>query len=229
MSYEKALEEGQVQSVNLKSIRNWIAANRSRIKAKPNRSIFYAGRDYDLEVIKDLPLADRKEFMGTPMWKVIERTRKGLQDLKLPCEFDTVEDVLKSIKDHPKIWTRDRQLVPYANAFEFFNEIGGLTKLLPDAKSVATECWEHLSEAYASNATGDIRILDGAADDYGKLGKDKILLRKELESLLKNSKLSAAGKAVLAKKISKYGDFFDRRYTELLRVLMEDKKRLKPR
>ena len=94
---------------------------------------------------------------------------------------------------------------------------------------MATECWEHLSEAYASNATGDIRILDGAADDYGKLGKDKILLRKELESLLKNSKLSAAGKAVLAKKISKYGDFFDRRYTELLRVLMEDKKRLKPR
>ena len=102
-------------------------------------------------------------------------------------------------------------------------------KLLPNASQVARESWERLSEHYAGNAKGDIQILDGAADDYGKIGKDKILLNNELAALLKNSKLSPAGKSVLAKKMSKYGAFFDRRYTELLRVLMEDKKRLKPR
>ena len=229
MSYQKALDEGEVNRLNLKSVRAWIESSKGKIKAKPNKSIFYAGRDYDLEVIKDLPLADRKEFMGTPMWKVIERTRQQQRDLKLPCDFDTLEDVLKSIRDHPKVFTRDRQELRFANAFEFFSDLDSLAKLLPDAKQVARASWERLSEIYASNATGYIRILDGAADDYGKLGKDKILLRKELETLLKNKDLSPAGKAVLAKKISKYGDFFDRRYTDLMRVLMEDKKRLKPR
>ena len=78
--------------------------------------------------------------MGTPMWKRIEQTRKQQRDLKLPCGFDTLEDVLKSIRDYPKVVTRDRQELRYANAFEFFNGVDSLSKLLSRRKdSIAPE------------------------------------------------------------------------------------------
>lgn len=227
MAYKPALDDGEVQQINLRAIRDWIKSNKGKIKAKPNKTILYAGRDYDLEVVDDLPLEDRKEFMGTPMWKRIKELRKNLSDLKLPAEFETLEDVLQKIADHPTLITRDRQELSFSNAFEFFNELEEYPKLYPDVKRVSRESWESLSEAFAGNAEGDIKIMDGAADDYAKLGKDKILIRKELEALLKNDKLSRKAKEVLSKKMSKYGDFFDRRYTQLLKQLEENRACLK--
>lgn len=222
MAYPKALDDGEVRRVNLKSIRTWIETNKALIKAKPNKSIVYSGRDYDLEVLKDVPLADRKVFMGTPMWKVLEQSKQR-HDLKFPCEFQTLEDVLKSIRQHPQFITRDRQEVgSFANAFEFFSELKDFPKLVPDGTSQA--CWVRLSEIYTSNAVGDIRILDGVSDSYEKLGSDKVLVNTELLALLKNSKLSPAGKAELMKKIPKYKEHlqrFDKRYEMKIQLAKE--------
>lgn len=229
MSYPPALDEGEAQRLNQKSIRGWIEENKGKIKAKPNQTILYSGRDYDLEVIKGLSLEDRKEFMGTPMWKRIEQTRKQMRDLEVPCGFQTLEDVLKSIRNHPKFITRDRQELRYSSAFEFFNEVQGQSKLLPDAKRVSRESWDRLSEIFAGNAVGSLQILDGAADDYSKLREDKIFIRKELEALLRNPKLSLVGKKLVLEKIAKYSDNFDRRYTKLIQLLDKEQSRLKPR
>lgn len=229
MAYQRALDESEVQRLNLRSIRGWIEAAKGKIKAKPNQTILYSGRDYDLEVIQGLSPEDRKEFMGTPMWKRIEQTRKQMRELKVPCKFQTLEDVLKGIRDHPKLLTRDRQELRYASAFECFNEIEGVPKLVPDARNVARGCWERLSVIYAGNAVGDLKILDGAADDYTRLREDKIFIRKELEALMRNAKLSPAGKKLVLQKVSKYATNFDQRYTKLIQVLDQEQSCLKRR
>ena len=46
---------------------------------------------------------DRTEFHRHADVKLLEATRKRLRDQKVPCDFDTLEDVLKSIRDYPKI------------------------------------------------------------------------------------------------------------------------------
>src|SRR5262245_25397822 len=115
MAYKPPLEEGDLHSMNIKSVRKWIEQNKGKIKAKPDKTVLYSGRDYDLEVEKKLSESDRQEFMGTPMYKVIERTRKELQDLKVPCDFQTLEDVLKSLRDCPTIVDRDRKEQRYSN------------------------------------------------------------------------------------------------------------------
>jgi hypothetical protein len=227
MAYKPPLEEGELHSTNIKSIRKWIEQNKGKIKAKPNETMLYSGRDYDLEVLEDIPKGDRKEFKGTPMYKVIDKYCKQLEALNIPYDFQTLPDVLKSIRDCPTVVDRDRQEQRFSNAFECFNELGQLTKLLPNAKSVYDESWKSLSDIFASNAEGDIRILDGGADDYGKLEAGKVLIEKELKALLKNSKLSDDAKKVLKEKISKYGSYFDRRYTKDIARLNDNKKRLK--
>lgn len=227
MAYSAALAEGELFKLNLREVRGWIDANRRRIKARPNGTWLYAG--LDLSVAEALPPGDRREFVGTPMWKRIEKMRGELAARKLPCEFQTLEDVLKATREHPRVIDRDRREQRFANAYEFFEQLPRLAKLLPDPRGLARECWDRLSEAFAANAEGDIRILDGAAEDHGRLREDKVLLRKELDALLRNDRLSPAAKALLLKKVEAYGTQFDRRHTELIRRLQEDRERLSGR
>jgi hypothetical protein len=151
MKYKEPLEEGELHRMNIRSIRKWIEQNKGKIKAKPDKTALYSGRDYDLEVIKDLSDADREEFMGTPMWKVIEKIRKDMVDLKVPYEFQTLEDVLKSIRDYPTIVDLDRKELRFANAHECFSELKQLTKLLPNARGVSEDSWGRLSEGNGGN------------------------------------------------------------------------------
>ena len=81
--------------------------------------------------------------------------------------------------------------------------------MLQNAKGVDHESWDCLSERFAGSAEGNIHIMDGLADDFGKLDKQKVLLEKELDALLKNTKRFTAGKPVLLKKMSKCGEIFD--------------------
>jgi hypothetical protein len=221
MGYKPPFGEGELYSVNLRSIRKWIENNKSRIKAKPNQTVLYSGRIYDLDVLPDLPKEDRDSFKGTPVWMSIEKHRKLHKDRDISFDYQTLEQVLKSIRDHPVLVDKDHHEQEFSNAHEFFASIKSHAKLLPNAKGVYQESWDRLSEVFAGNAEGDIHILDGLADDFRKLDKQKILLRKELDALLKNTKLSTAGKAVLLKKMTKYGELFDHQYTKLIKQLDE--------
>ena len=71
-----ALTEGELHSQNLRSVRKWIEDNKARIKARPNETVLYSGRIYDLDVLPDLPKEDREQFKGTPVWMSIEKHRK---------------------------------------------------------------------------------------------------------------------------------------------------------
>lgn len=221
MAHKPALSEGELYKLNLRSVRKWIEDNKGRIKARPNQTVLYSGRIYDLDVLPDLPKEDRELFKGTPVWLSIEKHRKLHKDRDIPFNYQTLEQVLKAVRDHPVLVDKDHLPQKFANAYEFFASLKDHAKLLPNAKGVDKESWDRLSEIFAANAEGDIRILDGLADDFGKLEKHKVLLRKELEALLKNGKLSAAGKAVLLRKMSKYGELFDHQYTKLVRQLDE--------
>nr|WP_316642487.1 hypothetical protein [uncultured Roseateles sp.] len=229
MAYKPPLDEGVLHSTNFRSIRDWIERNKARIKAKPNKSVLYSGRDYDLEMKKGMTAADLVEFKGTPMYLRLEQTRKRMRDQNIPYDFEMLEDVLKSMRDYPKLLDKDHQEQHFSNAFDFFHSLSHsdrLSPLLPNRKKIQDDSWKRLSEIYAGNAVGDIKILDGAADDYGKLREDKVFIQKELAALLKNDKLSPAAKKLLEKKISEYGSYFDRRYTELIARLDEGKSRL---
>lgn len=227
MAYKPALSEGELYKLNLCSIKQWIEANKGRIKAKPNQTVLYSGRIYDLDVLPDLPKADKELFKGTPVWMSIEKHRKLHKDRNIPFDYQTLEQVLKSISSHPALVDKDHLEKHFSSAYDFFASIGHHAKLLPDVHAVERWSWDRLSEVFAANAEGDIRILDGLADDFGKLEQHKILLRKELDALLKNAKLSAAGKAVVLKKMTKYGELFDHQYTKLVRQLDEATAHLK--
>jgi hypothetical protein len=132
--------------------------------------------------------------------------------MKIPCEFQTLGDVLKALRDHPKVVDKDQQEKHFAHAEEFFNQLGDskdLDPLVPDRRKLKKDCWGRLSEIFAGNAVGDIKIYDGAADDYGKLKVDKDFIDRELAALLKNDKLSPKAKDLLKKKITKFGSYFD--------------------
>jgi hypothetical protein len=237
MAYKPALSEGELLSKNFKAIRTWVSENKSKLKAPPNKTILYSGRDYDLEDLKDelgkkVSPEDRKTFMGTPMYKVVEKWQKranAVKDANIGVGFKTLPDILKALKP-PVIVDKDRKEMPYPNAWVFFNELGktnDLDALLPNRKKIAKDIWSELSDIFASNAVGDIQIFDGAADDYGMLQKDKDFIMRELPALLKDPNLSKQAKDLLAKKIGEFGSYFDRRYTELMRNLQDGRETLK--
>jgi hypothetical protein len=74
MGYKSALSEGELHSLNRRSILDWIERNKDKIKAKPNKTILYSGKDYDLD-LKDLEKTG--EFRGTPMYERIEQFRSA--------------------------------------------------------------------------------------------------------------------------------------------------------
>lgn len=224
MAQKPALDEGQLHSKNFRSIRNWIEANKGKIKAKPNKSVLYSGRDYDVNV--ELNKQDEVEYKGTPMFKRLEQMRRTMHDQNIPCDFEMLEDVLKTIRDYPEVVDKDSRPQQFSNAFDFFDNLSkskSLDALIPNRKKVQDDSWKRLSEIYASNAVGDIKFLTGIADDYSKLKTDKAFIQKELAALLKNNRLSRAAKDQLEKKISEFGSYFDRRYTNLIAQLGEGK------
>ena len=237
MAHPKALSEGELHSQNFKAIRSWLAANKGRIKAPPNKTVLYSGRDDDLEDLVDelgkkVSPEQRATFMGTPMWKVVARwqkTAKATTDAKVGQGYKALPDVLKTL-DPPRLTDKDHQPLHYPNAWAFFDDLDrtrDLDPYLPNRKKVAVDVWRELSDIFASNAEGDLKIFDGVADDYGKLREDKVLILKELPALLKNPKLSKEAKDLLKTKITRFGSHFDRRYTELMRQLDEGRTVLK--
>lgn len=227
MAYKPPLSEGDLYKLNIRSIRKWIEDNKGRIKAKPNETVLYSGRTYELDNDPDLPKEERELYQGTPIWKLINKHRKLHSDRKVPFKYQNLEGVLKGIRDYPQVVDKDHQEKKFNNAFDFFSSIKSLDKLLPNAKAVNKESWDRLSEVFAANAEGDIKILDGFSDEFEKLGHEKTLFTKEVEALLKSSKLSPAGRAVLLKKITKYGELFDHQYTKMIKTLDEETRNLK--
>lgn len=227
MAQKPPLDVGEMQSLNFKAVRNWIEANKASIKAKPNETVLYSGVVYDTDIAQAMSKEDQEAFKGTPVWKSIEKHRAAHQKMNLPFEYQTLPDVLRSIRDYPTIVDRDRQPKNFRDANDCFQALASLGELLPDPKGLSKKSWSRLSEVFASNAEGDIRMLDGYADDFGRLQRDKDFIDKELGSLLKNDKLSPAGKKLLLSKMSKYGSEFDRRHTEAIKRLDRERSQLK--
>lgn len=238
MAYKQALNEGELHSTNYKSLRSWFAGNKGKLKAPPNRTILYSGRDYDLEVLKDklgkvISLEERVTFMGTQMYKVAERFQKNankMKDTSVGVGYKTLVDVLKTLKP-PVILDKDRKEFPYPNAWVFFDELSkfkDLDPVLPNRKKIAKDAWEELSDNWASNAVGDIKIFACAADDYDMLQKDKDFVMKELPALIRNPNLTPQAKDLLAKEIGAFGSYFDQRYRELIKHVQDGREKLKP-
>ena len=223
MKHTEPLGEGEVHKANIRSAKDWIEKNKSRIKAEPNKTLLYSGRDYDLEKLEDkVPKKDRETFMGTPMFKRIEALRKKSVADKIPVDFQSIEDVLTKIRSHPVIIDKDRRELDFGDAWDCYMELKKQPKLIP--KVAVDQCWSRLSQVFAANAVGDIQVMDGCADDYGRLKEDKDFIKKELDALLRNDKLSKEAKQLLLDKIQKYGALFDRRYTDLISRVEKSRK-----
>jgi hypothetical protein len=68
LKYAEALSEAEVLKINAKSVKDWIEKNKANIKAKPNKTLLYSGRDFDLEQpVNKLKGEDRRAFQGTQM------------------------------------------------------------------------------------------------------------------------------------------------------------------
>jgi hypothetical protein len=237
MAYKPALGEGELHSTNFKSIQNWIKANKGNLKAPPNKTVLYSGLEFaPAEFMakdeKKLPKEDRKLYVETPMYEYVAAWQKkanAAKDVKVGVGHKTLPDILKKLKP-PVVVDKDRREVHYDNAWDFFDDLSktrDLDALIPNRPKVAKSAWGELSEIFASNAEGDIKIFDGLANDYGRLAKDKDLIMREVPALLKNPKLSKKGRDELAEKFKAFATHFDHRYTELLRVLGEGRDTLK--
>jgi hypothetical protein len=110
MAYKPPLSEGELYKLNHRAVRQWIEDHKSRIKARPGKTVLYSGRIYDLDVLPDLSKEDRELFKGTPVWMSIEKHRKAHKDRDLPFDYETLEQVLKSIRDCPQVVDKDRQV-----------------------------------------------------------------------------------------------------------------------
>ena len=209
MAYDKASSAGEVQSLNTRSIKEWIEHNKALIKAAPDKSIFYSGRDLDDGIGEDMSAGDAKVFRDYPIWK---RPKDNTERVKyeVPVGFQTLEDVLTSIRRHPKIVDKDKIDQRFSDAQACFQTLKAKPNLIAKVDIKAFE--ERMSVIFAQNAKGDIKILDGFADDYGNLEADKIFIRKELAELMKNDKLSPKGKESRMRALTKYRSHFDRRY-----------------
>ena len=150
--------------------------------------------------------------MVTPLYKRIEKMRKHRIEHNLPIDFETINDVLKRLKS-PSIIDRDQNEIHYNNAEECFQDLKKKPNLFP--KPVVAKVWNVLSELIASNATGDLKIMDGAADDYGRLKADKVFIAKELPRLMKNKNLSEDTKKLLKRLRGKYGTHFNGQYSKM--------------
>src|SRR5690349_8343283 len=133
MAYKPPLSEGDLFSLNLRSIRKWIKDNEGRIKARPNETVLYSGRMYDLDVVDQLTREDRDLFRGTPVYLTIEKHRKLHRDRNIPFHYETLEVVLSGIRDYPVLVDKDHQPQRFSNAFDFFNSLKSHADLLPNA------------------------------------------------------------------------------------------------
>ena len=166
MAFKPPLEQGELHSRNFRSVRDWIERNKGQIKAKPNQTALYSGNDYDFDFRKGMTEQEMQETEGTPMWKRLQQMRKQMCDLRVPYAFQTLEEVLKTIKHYPALVDKDHQDQPFENAHDFF---------------VSLETYRRLSPLVPDQ------------------------------------------KKLLEKKVSTYGDHFDRRYTTLIAQLREGK------
>lgn len=220
MAIKKALSDSEVSKLNVKSFNNWVSRNGKKIKAMPGKSVVYSGGKYDV-AIKIKEKSDEVVINNTKMWQVIKKINDLQRQQKLPTKFDTLEDVLSGLRDHPIFIDRDQNEKHFAHMFEYMNFLQKFPKLFP--KGNIAKCWAELSKAYTSNALGDIAFFDGVTDDYKILKKDKILLSTELLSLLKNPKLSEASKTELGRKIGKYLKILNSEQKSAIKMILNER------
>ena len=230
MKYTEPLDPGEVLSLNVHSTRDWIERNRSSIKSVAKSTVFYGGYLPGAGVHGLAPGADKKDLIATAVWKrpdAMTARLKRYGDGRVPVAFEDLGGILKRTRNYPAIVDRDRIEQKFSNAFECFEWLKGKPAFIP--KPELDRCLERMSEVLAQNAQGDIRILVGWSDELKMLGQDRILINKELPTLLKNPKISAESKERLLKALTPFLNHFDRRHTEDIRRLQEEVANFKAR
>lgn len=219
-SFKKALSDADVTKINAKNFGLWLNKNRTRIKAGVNKSIFYAGGEYDIDLKK---FEKELRTTNTKIWETI----KKLQSVKagdLPFEYQTLEDVLKKTRSHPVLVDRNEVEKTFAHMYEYMDCLKEFPKWFP--KKTVDGFWSDLSKAYAENAKGELKILDGVDENYRMLGSKRVLLETELLALLKNKGLSEEARTVLNSKVGKYCKYLEVEVKKTVKNILNSRKNL---
>lgn len=222
----KTLSDAEAQKANLAAFKAWCGKNRKLIKAKSGKAVVYSGGEYDIKIAFD-DKTQKDVVTNTKMWEVLQKINTGKLKGKLPTDYETLEDVLKRIRDHPVLIDRDSNEKDFAHVYEYLEWLKKLSRLFPAPE--IDKAWRALSTIYCENAEGDVAFFDGVSEDYGLLENSRILIHDELIALLKNPKLSDKTKKELGTKIGKYGKYLEIEQKRVMKTILNERKTLTER
>lgn len=244
MAYKKAKSPAEVQKVNTKAFKTWATKNSGLIKAKPGKTVFYTGNHIELMIkkiekihnaqtvtIKGETAKAKKERLKeakelkTGVWKALEDAQKGVGKVAVPKDFEDINTVLRRIKSHPPLIDRNGNEKQCAHMGEYMDEIKRLSDLFP--KSEVSKAWSLLSQCFAKNAEGQIKVLDGVEQDFRNVGGHKDFVKHEIPALLKNTSLSKETRAELEALAGKYMAKFEAETRKIVRDALAESKKLK--
>lgn len=244
MAKKDVLSENYVLSANAKAMKRWIKSNSKLVKPKANKAVFYTGNSIRLltkKVEKELQLEQRiraakdpeekralcreKKELKAGFFKVIQGAQAAVARLKLPMEFDDIDSVLKRIGKHPLFVDRDQNEIDFGTMYEYAHGVGSRPKLFP--KKEIQYMWSELSVAFATNAEGDIRILEGVEDDFRTAGGTKDFVKRELPSLIKSRKLSEESQETLQRIVGKYMRTYQGETKRMIKDALSEARKLK--
>ncbi|MEM7058447.1 MAG: hypothetical protein AAF557_12710 [Pseudomonadota bacterium] len=219
MARKPSFDPDSVREANWKSFEAWLSKNSKKIAAETNLGVVYAGlRGAGKSTPSGIFVDGDMTPDLMPMWKWIKGWNEMAKAVTGKLRYQTVEDVLRGIKDYPRLKVPEGRgagaALLYRTMYDCANEISN-TKLALLPKAKAKKVWSMISKIYAANLKGDLAIMDGVMKDFKRLDQTKILIREELPKLLKNEELSDKSKAAVKKLASDY------------KVLLESSKKLK--
>ena len=244
MAKKETLSENAVLTTNAKAMKRWIKSNSSLVKPKANKAIFYTGNSIRLltkKVEKELQIEQRIKIAASPeekralqrekkelqagFFKVVKGAQAAVARLKLPMEFDDIDAVLKRIKKHPPFIDRDQNQIEFSDMYDYAHSVGTIPKLFP--KKEIKFMWSELSEAFAKNAEGDIRVLEGVEDDFRTAGGTKDFVKRELPTLIKSRKLSDDSQKTLQRIVGKYMRTYKGETKRMVKDALSEARKLK--
>ncbi|WP_108837435.1 hypothetical protein [Tateyamaria sp. Alg231-49] len=239
----------RIQKSNWEKLKKHIKRASANIKPEADLGTMYAGNFVGWDIIRDvekiLPAGEMNDLNLQPLYKVIQQANRREIRSTGKLRFDTIVDVLEDMRAPVLICPDYREKVKFRHLAECAfqagkvvpvgtnkkaSENGGLNGLLPTKH--ARILWDFLSTIYVGNAEGEIKILEGVSDDHTKLGRDKVMIRTELEKALKNSKLDEKTLQKLRYMVEKYADALSKKTDPATRrleqLLVSMKKHAKP-
>ncbi len=205
------------QNRNWNEFQTWLQRNSALIAAADGKTAtFYAGVGRAGEFLRNgTHLKKIRAGKVEAAFEEVRKINRIVSNFGGEAPLQTLEIVLKGIKKTPKLFdvnpkTVGKQLSP-GNLYKYMELLCDRkeTRILPKYIS-QNKPWGLMSVAFAKNAKGEIKIIDGVMKDTKKeLDRSKILVRKELLVLLHSDKLDAKSKKRVEQLVAKYEKEFD--------------------